>query len=103
MTDELEVLLQFHQCQLELIVHQEGQRTSATNLIMIVTAGVTGLATFDGALNVADLPLTLLLIILGIFGAVFSLKHYERFRWHLQHAIALQVQIEKLVPNSALS
>ena len=97
MKNEIEVLLKLYERQLQLMLHQESQRTAATNLILIVTAGLTGLATFDGSLNIADLPLTLLLIIFGAFGAIFSLKHYERFMFHKEDATALRVEIQNRV------
>ena len=103
MKDEIDVLLRFHERQIEMIIHQESQRTSAANLIIIVTAGLTGLVTFDGSMNISDLPLTILLIIFGAFGAIFSLKHYERFRFHLEDAIALRLKIQGLIPELGIS
>lgn len=59
--------------------HHETQRATVTSSVIAIDTIIIGLITFDKAINWLDVPLCLLLIILGVFGATFSLKHYERY------------------------
>lgn len=69
-------------------------------------AGITrriGIVTFDKTIAApADLPLILLLIALGIFGAVFSMKHYERFSLHMERARRYRDALDALLPGQPL-
>lgn len=80
--------------------HHENQRSTASNLTMVVSAGILGLLTLDQKLNISDLPLTAFLFLIGLFGAVFSAKHYERVRLHLYRANQYLSRLETLVPGS---
>ena len=55
-----------------------GSESDGTNLVILLAAGVTTFVTVDKAINGADLPATILLMALGLFGAIFSAQHYER-------------------------
>jgi len=66
--------------------HHEQQRSLSTNLLLAVAAGILGVVTFDKQLNNTDLPLTIFLIMQGIFGAIFSAKIYECFCMHQNRA-----------------
>jgi hypothetical protein len=79
--------------------HHETQRTAVTNLVLAVSAGVLGLITFDKAINTADLPLTIFLIFLGSFGAVFCARHYERFDLHMARARWYRDAADQLLPD----
>lgn len=59
--------------------HHESQRATVTSSIIAIDTIIIGLITFDKVINYTDIPLSVLLIILGIFGATFTLKHYERY------------------------
>lgn len=59
--------------------HHETQRATVTSSIIAIDTIIIGLITFDKTINLTDIPLAILLIILGIFGATFTLKHYERY------------------------
>jgi len=80
----------------------ESQRSAAANLIVAISAGLLGLATFDQKLTVADLPLTLFLMLVGLFGAVFSSKHYERTRLHLNRARQYLRRLNDLFPEDRI-
>lgn len=76
----------------------EAQRSSAASLIVAISAGLLGLATFDQEIGASDLPLTLFLSAIGVFGAVFSSKHYERTRLHLNRAKQYLGRLDVLFP-----
>jgi hypothetical protein len=81
--------------------HHEDQRASVTNLIIALASAMVGLLAFkDLSRNAWPLPCTL--ILLGLFGALFSLKHYERFRYHMKCAAQYRDALESLVPTTNL-
>jgi hypothetical protein len=80
----------------------EGQRAMAANLIVAISAGLVGLATFDQKLTTADLPLTFFLMAVGLFGTVFSSKHYERTRLHLNRAKQFLKRLDELFPEDRI-
>jgi uncharacterized membrane protein len=65
--------------------HHELQRERVTNLILLISAALLAFAV--NSKNLAALfPLGTLIAVLGLFGAIFSYKHYERFRLHTKIA-----------------
>ena len=79
--------------------HQESQRSIVGNLIITISAILISVITYDKAINTTDLPSVLLIIILGIFGALFSYKYYERFIFHDNRIEEYKLKIEKLFPD----
>src|SRR3712207_1575685 len=84
--DAKDVLWKFYQDYLTQMRHYEMQRSTVTNLLLLVAAAVLAFITYDKVLSRSDLPLTGLLVIIGLFGAAFSLKHYERTSFHIERA-----------------
>lgn len=80
--------------------HQEDQRATATNLIIAISAGLLGLISLDAELTVADIPLSVFLILVGLFGALLSAKHHERFWFHMERACQYRDAVEKLLPTT---
>jgi hypothetical protein len=86
MDDQLELTWRFYQEHCAWERHHESQRGSATNLLLIISAGILGIMTYDGTIGITDLPLAVFLIIQGIFGAIFVEKQYECFARHQRRA-----------------
>jgi hypothetical protein len=80
----------------------ESQRSAAANLIIAIAAALLGVTTIDQRLSYTDLPLTSFLIVVGAFGAVFSSKHYERTRLHLNRAKQYLIKLDKLYPKAEI-
>lgn len=80
----------------------EDQRANITGLLVIIASAIQGGLTQTG-LNKNALPLTLMLIILGIFGILASLKLYERARRHTRLAFLIRERLEELHPETNLS
>lgn len=76
-----EILQKYYDEHAEHARLHESQRERATNIILSICGILIGLITF-GELNLSDLPASISIIILGIYGFLFSGKHYERFRFH---------------------
>lgn len=76
--DQREILLTLLKEAYNHVRHYETQRSTVSNLIVIVAAAILGFVTRDNALTRADLPLSSLLFVVGIFGIAFAAKYYER-------------------------
>jgi hypothetical protein len=57
--------------------HHESQRATASNIIILTTAGLVSLMA-AGRLTCDDWPLACGLIVIGLCGAVFNAAHFER-------------------------
>jgi len=75
--------------------HHEAQRTAMSNLILIAATGIIAFVTFDDKLNLFDLPIALFLVILGLFGALFSVKFGERFKHHSSRSREIRNQLDE--------
>jgi Ca2+/Na+ antiporter len=84
------------------IQHYETQRSAVSNLLVIVAAAILAFVTFDRALTIADLALTLLLFAMGLFGAAFSAKYHERASRQSQRVKATRLKLDELLFDSAL-
>lgn len=100
--DEREVLWGMYQEHCVQGRHHENQRSSVTNLIITIAASVVALLSISDFVT-ESWPLALVLVLLGIMGALFSLKHYERFRFHMKCAGAYRDALEQMLPATALS
>ncbi|MEM9359945.1 MAG: hypothetical protein AAGB04_27485 [Pseudomonadota bacterium] len=74
----------------------ENTRSVVTNIIAAAAALLVGFVTFDDAVDFNDIPMSVFLIIIGIFGAIISLKQYERTRLHLYRAEYILKQIQSV-------
>ena len=83
--------------------HHETQRSTVNSAIVAVAAAVVGIVTFDKTIAApTDLPLALLLVALGAFGAGFSMKHYERFNLHMERARRHRDALDALLKGQPL-
>ena len=76
--------------------HHETQRASVTNFIIVVAGGILAFIANKGVTR-DHWILAVFLIIIGIFGALFSAKQYERFRFHMICAGKYRVELENLL------
>lgn len=82
--------------------HHEVQRSAVASAFIAVAGAIIGIVTFDRGLTRLDLPLTLFLIMLGAFGAVFSAKQYERTQLHTRRARGYRDAYDALLFGSPL-
>jgi hypothetical protein len=81
----------------------EAMRATATNFMLVTTAGMLGVVALDHKLNFDDLPLTIFIVLLGAFGAVIVAKHYERVQLHMERARVIRSAIEELLPSTHIN
>lgn len=82
--------------------HHEAQRSTVAGALIAIAAALIGLATFDRALTPTDIPLTAFLCVLGLFGAVFSAKQWERASMHTERARAYRNKADNLLGGTVI-
>ncbi len=106
MTDEQktlkEILFGMYQDNIASCRHHEVQRSTVTSAIIAIDAIIIGIITFDKAINWIDAPLLILLMFLGIFGATFTAKHFERISLHSERARQLKKELDELFAGNTL-
>ncbi len=101
MADEIDVLLKICEMQWGFARQTEDQRAQITNIVLLITSVVIGFIAQKG-LSFDVLPLTVLLIALGIYGAVASEKLYERFGFFRARIDVVEKKLDKLRPGAEL-
>lgn len=79
--------------------HQETLRSSMTTLLLSLSGAIVGFIIFDKELSSTDLAPSILLLFLGVFGIIFSAKHYERFNFHIARVRAYRSALDKCFPD----
>ena len=100
MPDAKDILWGLFQENINYARHHETLRGTVSNLIIVVSAGVVGIITFDRKIDILDLPLSLFLTAIGVFGAFFTAKHYERYRMHDARLNEIKKRLDALVPEA---
>ena len=88
MADSVDSLLAFWREQRDQMRQSETQRAILTNYILVLVTGSTGLIV-QQKLATRTLPLALLLIGIGLYGAISAAKYHERAEYHLTQARAI--------------
>ena len=102
MKEKTELLWRFYQEHCAWERHHEAQRSSATNLILVIAAAVLSVVTINKSIDMSDLPLTIFLVVLGLFGSILSLKQYERFARHQTLAGSYRGAIDQEIPEARI-
>ncbi|QTR53199.1 hypothetical protein [Thiothrix unzii] len=101
MADSTDVLLKFVEQQWIEAKQAEDQRSIMTNIILVIVAAIIGFIAQKG-LNNNVLFLSILLIILGLYGAIVSAKLYERHQFHISRLTSWRKKIDELNPDTKL-
>ena len=72
----------------EQVRQSETQRSVLTNFVLVIVAGISGLIV-QQRFDLETLPLSVLVVILGLYGALAAAKYHERADYHLSQARAL--------------
>ncbi|RAY13217.1 hypothetical protein DPM19_22300 [Actinomadura craniellae] len=96
-----EILLRHWEDQRAKARHSEDQRSSLTNMILVISSVGLGFVAQRGLQN-SMLAVTLPLIVIGLYGAIGTAKLAERASYHNAHARALSRRLDGLVPDLRL-
>jgi hypothetical protein len=99
--DEKDVLWNMYQEHCIHGRHHETLRATTTNLLLVIAAGALAVITHgDKSLALDNLPLAVMLVLIGLLGIIFSAKYHERFEMHMERARQYRDALEKLIPAS---
>jgi hypothetical protein len=88
----------------EQMRQSESQRAVLTNYVLAIAAAVSGLVV-QQHFRLQTLPLSILVVLTGLYGALAAAKYHERASYHLGQARALTqalIQSGELPDNDAL-
>jgi len=98
--DDSDILIELCKEQWAQARHTETQRATISNLVILVASGIVAFISQQG-LGLRMLPLTLVLIALGLFGSLVTVKLYELFHYHHDKAKAWQKRLDELHPTAS--
>lgn len=101
MPDDTELLIEFCKQSWADAKQSEDQRATLTNIILTVASAVIALIVQKG-LTKDTIPLSIFLIVLGIYGGIASEKLYERHQMHIERGRAYRDEICELRPNAPI-
>jgi hypothetical protein len=99
--DETEILLKYCEEHWAQARQSEDQRAVFSNIILLIASAILGILS-GKQLHSDVLPLSILLIVLGVFGALTSEKLYERFSYESSRAKIYGDRIFELCPDEKL-
>jgi Ca2+/Na+ antiporter len=79
-----DVLSSLCQENLEYCRHHERQRQAVTGFAIVVASALAVFTLSDKQLNAWDVTVAFIIVVVGVFGAIMSAKHYERFDHHYE-------------------
>jgi hypothetical protein len=83
-----DAVLAYWQEHREQFRQSENQRAVLTNYALVIAAAVSGLVVQQG-FRFRTLPLSVLIVVIGLYGALAVAKYHERADYHLSQARAL--------------
>ncbi|GCE30173.1 hypothetical protein KDA_56570 [Dictyobacter alpinus] len=101
MSETTDILINVADQEFAQAKQSEDQRANITGLVVVVASAIQGALTQTGLTKNA-LPLTIMLIVIGAFGMVASIKLYERARRHIRLKFFVRQRLEELYPDTQL-
>jgi hypothetical protein len=98
-----DILLRMASEQMEYARHHENLRERSTQIILIIAGALVAALEIPGALDEAQAPVSIALVILGLFGALLSWKHYEKHQEHYEQATVLQRHALGALPDRTIA
>jgi len=95
MADTTDVLLNLIDKQWSQAKQSEDQRSTLTNYVILVAGGLESFIV-QRSFSKETLVLAVILVLLGILGAIASAKYYERFRLSMHRVGAMMDKLEEL-------
>jgi hypothetical protein len=88
MADQSDAVLTYWKEHREQLRQSENQRGVMTNYILVIAAAIGGFI-IQQHFNSRTIPLSILTVIIGLYGAIVAAKFHERANYHLFQARAL--------------
>ena len=88
MSDHEDIVLAYWKEHREQLRQSESQRSVMTNYILVIAAAISGF-TIQQHFSLRTIPLSVLIVIIGFYGALSAAKYHERADYHLFQARAL--------------
>jgi hypothetical protein len=101
MADITDVLLHTIDKQWSQAKQSEDQRATMTNYIIVLAIGLEGFIV-QRQFDRGSPPLAVVIIFLGIYGAIASAKYYERFRLSVDRVRVIRGELDKLHSGAML-
>lgn len=95
---EIDVLISFYKERNTSSRNSEAQRTNITHFVITISGALLALIGYIGFL-IYTLPIAIIIVMLGIYGAIMSAKLYERFQYHNSVAKSYERRINELCPR----
>jgi hypothetical protein len=94
-TGDDEVILAYWSEHREQLRQSETQRATLTNYVLIIASALGGFIVQQRFAN-STIPLSVLIVVIGLYGAGASAKYHERADYHLSQARALTRALKDL-------
>ena len=101
MADTSDVLLKLNEQKWAEVKQSEDQRAVLTNVILLIASAIVGVFTQKG-LDRNGLPLSILLIYLGIYGIIVARKYRERIHYALSIIKLYRDRLNELHPDAEI-
>lgn len=95
MTNDTDFLLKIYEEERTQARHTEEQRATITNFVILISAAIIGFFATKGV-DKNSLMLAVLLVFLGVYGAIFCSKLYERWFFHIRRSREIREHIVDL-------
>ena len=83
--------------------HVEMVRINAVNLVLVLTAALAALITFDKKIDITDLPASLIITATGLFSTLFSLAYLARYDKNKRRATLVRSELDRrFFPDQSL-
>ena len=101
MADDKDVLLEMFKHYMNQGLYHQTQRAATANILLILSGVTIGFITVDKHLEgPGDVSAALFLIVLGLFGILWSRKYHERYAYYLQRARGYRNKLDEALPES---
>lgn len=99
MAEGTDVLLKFCEEYWDEMRHTENQRSTMTNIVIVISFAVIGFISQKG-ISQDILPLGILLALLGLYGTIMTAKLYERHQFGQTRLNHWYIRIDELHPDA---
>ena len=97
-TDEL--LWSLFSFNMDYCRHHEEQRAKATTVVIALAGAALAFVSHKDGINFGEWPIGLFLCLLGVYGGLVLMKHYERFKFHNLRALEFRRKLGKQLPDA---